>query len=164
MTTYMLHPRGNVPDYHSGRAVDVHRDGVHVATVYEDPERTGGRTVYGRAFVSTNPVRWAGERPDEATDLPFRSRPRELAYDFVSASQTAEEAVPEVRAHVEALLAWRSVRARRRAESEPDPRPMFRELRRRQVNGPARRANPPERRPGLVGYMWAESSERRCRS
>ncbi len=111
MTSYSLHPRNNKTDYHTGVAVDVHRDGVPVATCYEDPERTGGGRIYGKVSVSLQKVRWAGERPDEAKDLPYAQRPRHLIFDFVcKEAQTAAEALPEVIGHVELLIEWRAAR------------------------------------------------------
>lgn len=115
---YTLRPQGNVPDYHSGRRFDVLRDGVPVATICEDPERTGGRRCYGKTQVSMSKVAWdGGERPDDARDLHYHDRPRELIFDFVSRddAQTAEETLPEVVERVERLLAWRAQRAADRA-------------------------------------------------
>lgn len=116
--TYTLHPQNNTPDYHSGRRFDVLRDGVPVATICEDPERTGGRRVYGKTHVSMSKVVWdGGERPDNARDLRYSDRPVELIFDFVSRdeAQTAEETLPEVIERVERLLAWRAQRAADRA-------------------------------------------------
>ena len=114
---YVLRPQNNKTDHHTGRAVEVVRDGVHVATVFEDPERTGGRRVYGKTHVSMSKVAWAGERPDAALDLYYHDRPTELIFDFVSRdeAQTAEETLREVVERVERLLAWRARRAADRA-------------------------------------------------
>ena len=114
---YTLRPQNNTPDYHSGRRFDVLRDGVPVATICEDPERTGGRRAYGKTQVSMSKIVWAGERPDDARDLRYCDRPTYLLFDFVSRdeAQTAEETLPEVVERVERLLAWRARRAADRA-------------------------------------------------
>lgn len=148
-----------IPDTRSatcGVAVDVLCDGFRVATVYEDPSRTGGLRRYDTAFVSMNHLRWAGESPDMAHDLPRWQRPTYLAYDFVcNSAQTAEEALPEVAEHVAALVRWRDERAVARARAGASltadmQREMHSMLRARWYRKRSRLA----RRPGLTGLTY----------
>ncbi len=121
MAAYSLILKNNRTNYHEGVAVDVHRDGVPVATCYEDPERTGGGRIYGKVSVSLQKIRWAGEMPDAVTDIPWSQRPRHLIFDFVcKTAQTASEALPEVIEHVEQLIEWR--KSRKRAVEVPSMR------------------------------------------
>lgn len=99
MANYTLEKDPHPPTYHQGVRFRVLRDGVEVASIFEDPSRTGGREVYGTASVSMSAVLWSGRLPDGSN--------AHLGFDFVSDFEAAPEVLPEVTRRVEALLAWR---------------------------------------------------------